>query len=334
MEYNQILNDLKNKIYAPVYFFHGENPFYVDLLTSYMEEHIIDETNIDFNRRIYYGRDVNPEELVFAARGFPMMEGYQLILVKEAQDILNFEPVEAYIQAPSPTTILVFSYKHKKLDKRKTFYKLMNKSEHVVLFEPKKIYDNQLPKWIDEWVKGMGYKIEPKATMLLSEHIGTDLSRINNELQKLTIILKPGDTITENHVDQNIGISKDFNVFELSNALGRKDAFKALRIVQYFEANPKQNPLQMIAPVLYNYFIRILLFHKNSSQNSYKLASIIGTSPNFLDDYRMAARNYPVVHISKIVAMIKELDLKSKGVGSSNAQDYGPLKELVIKLCN
>ncbi len=333
MEYQQILNNLKNKIYSPIYFFHGEEPFFIDQLISFMEKNIIPKENIDFNRIILYGRDVIPRELLLTARGFPMVPGYLLVIVKEAQDIKNYNVLEEYIKSPTPSTILAFGFKHKKFDKRKTFYKLMAKSKNVVIYESKKLYDNQLPYWIEKWVLEMGFNINPKATMLLSDHLGTDLSRINNELQKLTIFLKPGNIITVDHVDKNIGISKDFNVFELNNAIGKKDVFKALRIVQYFEANPKHGPLQLISTTLYNFFIKILLVHYNNHENKFKLASIIGVSPNFVNDYISAAHNYPANKIPQIVSMIKNIDLKSKGIGTLDANGYGPLKELIMKLC-
>ncbi len=334
MKYTEILNDLKKKIYAPVYVFHGEEPFYIDLLVQYLEDNVLDEADKAFNLIVAYGRDVVPEDLALKARGFPMSGNYLLVIVKEAQDIRNWAPVEDYIKAPSPSTILVISHKHKKLDKRKSFYKLLSKSENVVLFESNKLYDNQVPGWIESWVKQQGFLIDQKAVLLLADHLGNDLGKIANEIGKLGIILKPGEKITPELIEQNIGISKDYNIFELTNALGKKDLAKSLRIINHFEKDPKDNPLQMVIPMLYNYFIKILLVHKNKGIDKFKLASLIGVPPAFTGEYVTASRYYPLAKIPAIISDIKNLDLKTKGVLSTDSADYGSLKEFVIKLCS
>ena len=334
MNYNEILGDLKKKIYAPVYFFQGEEPFFIDQLVKYMEDNVLDETARDFDLLIAYGRDVVPADLVLSARAFPMMGGYRLIIVKEAQDIRKWEPIEEYVKSPSLSTILVFSHKHKKLDKRKSLYKLLNKSEDVVLFESNKLYDNQIPGWIESWVKQQGFLIDQKAVLLLADHLGNDLGRIANELQKLSIILKPGEKITADHIEKNIGINKDFNIFELTKAIGKKDIAKSLQIIDYFEKDPKDNPLQMVVPMLYNYFIKILLIHKNRGLNKFKMAGLIGVPPSFTEEYITASRYFPLRSIPAIISEIKNLDLKTKGVLSVNSSDYGPLKEFIIKVCS
>ncbi len=333
MDYQQILKELKSEKYVPVYFFYGEEPFYIDKLISFMEENIIDDEQADFGKTILYGRDTNIEQIIFSAREYSMFGGYKLIIVKEAQDLKTLESLEQYIKSPTPSTILVFGYKYKSLDKRKTLYKLLNKSNDSVVFESKKLYDNQLPGWIEKWVLGMGYTIEPRAVMLLADHLGNDLSRIDNELQKLTVFLKPGEKITVDIVENNIGISKEFNAFELTAALGKKDAYKAMRIVNYFEANPKQGPLQLLSPTLFNYFIKILLTHKNANLSNGDLAKVIGGAPYFVNEYRNAAKLYPLKQIPEILSMIKKLDMKSKGIDSSDSTGYGFLKELILKLC-
>ena len=334
MSYNQILSDLKKKIYAPIYFFQGDEPFYIDQLVKYIEENVLDEMAKDFNLITAYGRDVNPADLALTARGYPMSADYLLVIVKEAQDIRNWEPIEEYIKSPSPTTILVFSHKHKKLDKRKSLYKLLSKSKDVVMFESNKLYDNQIPGWIDSWVKQQGFLIEQKAVLMLADHLGNDLGRIANEIQKLSIILKPGEKITTDHIEKNIGINKDFNIFELTKALGKKDLAKSLQIVDYFEKDPKDNPMQMVVPMLYNYFIKILLIHKNKGLNKFKVAGLIGVPPTFTEEYITASRYFPLRSIPAIVSGIKNLDLKTKGVLSVNSSDYGPLKEFIIKVCS
>ncbi len=333
MEYNLILNELKKKIFHPIYFLYGEEPFFIDRLIAYMEDNILDEANAAFGRHVLYGRDVNTQNIIDLARGFPMMGDYQLIIVKEAQDLMKIENLEAYFKSPTPSTILVIGYKYKKIDKRKTFYKILTKNNDFVMFESAKLYENKIPGWIDNWVKHLGYRITPKADILLAEHLGTDLSRINNELEKLGIILKHGEVITEDHVEQHIGISKEFNIFELQKALGFRDAYKALRIVRYFKANPKQNPMVMVAPLLYSFFVKVLLYQKNSKLDKYKLASVVGVSPYFLTDYSMSAQNFSTSALHHIIGMIKILDLKNKGVDTSSAGSYGPLEEFVMRIC-
>ncbi len=298
-----------------------------------MENNIIEEEQADFGKTVVYGRDTNIERILFSAREYSMFGGYKLIIVKEAQDLKTVEPLEQYVKSPTPTTILVFAYKYKNLDKRKTLYKLLNKSNNAVVFESKKLYDNQLPAWIEKWILGMGYTIEPKAVMLLADHLGNDLSRIDNELQKLTLFLKPGEKITVDIVENNIGISKEFNAFELTAALGKKDVYKALRIVNYFEANPKQGPLPLLAPTIFNYFVKILLTHKNGNLSDNDLAKVIGGASFFVKEYRNAAKLYPLKQIPSIFSMVKELDMKSKGIDTADSTGYGFLKEIVLKLC-
>jgi DNA polymerase-3 subunit delta len=329
-----IFNALKKKIYTPVYFFFGEEPFYIDELTAYIEQHVLDETLRDLNQTVVYGLDVSALDVVDLARRFPMMADYQVVIVKEAQNITNFEPLLTYIENPSRSTLLVINYKHRKLDKRKTLYKRLSKSKEVTLFESAKVYDNKIPAWISERVKLLGFTITPKAEMMLAEFLGADLSRIANELNKLVINLTPGEQITENLVEQNIGISKDFNVFELQNALGRKDLYQALRIVQYFEANPKQNPIQMVNVLLFGYFMKILLYHQLKNKDGGTIASKLGIHRFFLGDYRTAAQNYTPDKIKSIIAGLRRVDLKSKGLGTVEGSTYGPLKEWLFEVIN
>lgn len=332
MTANEIFSALKKKIYSPVYFFYGEEPFYIDELTAYIEQHVLDEASREFNQSVVYGLDVSARDVVDLARRFPMMGNYQVVIVKEAQNIQNFDALLDYFEKPLDTTILVINYKYRKLDKRKALYKRLNKSKKVTLFESSKVYDNKIPAWIADRVRLLGHTITPKSEMMLAEYLGTDLSRIANELNKLTLSLRPGEEITEDLIEQNIGISKEFNVFELQKALGKRDAFQALRIIQYFEANPKQNPLQMVNVLLYSYFMKVLLFHqlKNESRNS--IAAKLGISPFFVGDYQAAAQNYSPAKLQSIMAGLRLLDLKSKGIGATDAASFGPLKEWVLKV--
>lgn len=329
MTFDQIIADIRNKIFSPVYFFQGEEPFFIDQLTHFIEKNALDEDVKEFNQSIVYGRDVTPKEVIDLARRFPMMGNYQLVIVKEAQSLNNIEGVEPYLKSPLNTTILVFAYKYKKLDKRKTFYKALNKSKDVVLFTSDRLRDYQVPQWIEKQIGLMGYSINPVSSALLSDYLGNDLSKINNELEKLAINLEPGSVITENEIEQNIGISKDFNVFELQNALVRKDSLKTHRIIQYFEANPKEHPLQMISVMLHNYFMKVFIYHHIKSAKQGEIAAELGVNPFFVKDYAQASKVYSLQKIKSIISNIRVLDLKSKGVDSLNANSYGPLKELI-----
>ncbi len=331
MNASDIFAALKKKIYSPVYFFYGEEPFYIDELTAYIEQNVLDESSREFNQTVVYGLDVTARDVVDLSRRFPMMGDYQVVIVKEAQNIQDFEPLLSYFENPLDSTILVINYKYKKLDKRKALYKKLSKSGKVTLFESSKVYDNKVPAWIADRVRMLGHTITPKAEMMLAEYLGTDLSRIANELNKLTINLQPGEEITAEKVEQNIGISKDFNVFELQKALAKRDAFRALRIVQYFEANPKQNPLQMVNVLLYNYFIKVLMVHQLRNESKNSMASKLGVAPFFVGDYQMAARNFSVAQLKEIISGLRQLDLKSKGIGVTDANSYGAMKEWVLK---
>lgn len=331
MTAREILQDFKNKIFQPVYFFYGEEPFYIDELTAYVEHNALDEANRDFNQQILYGRDVDAQDVVDISRRFPMMSNYQVVIVKEAQEIDHWNALENYLKKPSTTTILVINYKYKKLDKRKSFYKTLSKSKEVVVFESAKLYDDKIPGWITQRAQELNFLIKPQSALLLAEHIGNDLSRINNELSKLAISLKPGETITNDHIEEHIGISKEFNVFELNKALGTKNIFRALRIVQYFESNPKQNPLFVIIPVIYTFFVKVLLYHQFQKEDPKMLPAKLGINAFFLREYQVAAKNYSVADIKKIMVDVHDLDLKTKGLNTSDSLSYGPLKEFIMK---
>jgi DNA polymerase-3 subunit delta len=332
LTFDQIINDIKNKIFFPIYFLYGEEPFYIDQLTSYIEQNALDESVKEFNQSVVYGRDVSPKDIIDLARRFPMMGNYQLVVVKEAQDIKNIEGLEPYFNSYLESTILVINYKYKKLDRRKSFYKTLNKAKDVVLFESVRLYDNQIPGWIEKTVRLLGYQIDPVASELLSEYLGNDLSTIYNELEKLIINVKAGHNITVDDIEEHIGISKDFNVFEFQKALGTKNVLKAQRIVQHFEANPKEHPLQMITVMLHNYFMKVFLYHQLSNRSVKEIAAELGVNPFFIKDYKTAASKYSTQKIKTIISQIKTLDLKSKGVGSTDGGNYGELKELVFKI--
>ncbi|HEY9113320.1 MAG TPA: DNA polymerase III subunit delta [Bacteroidales bacterium] len=332
MDFKSILNDIKNKIFAPVYFFYGDEPFFIDQLTRYIEQNALDESVKDFNQSVVYGRDSSGRDVVDLARRFPMFGNYHLVIVKEAQDLKDIEVLEPYLEAPSASTILVISFKYKKPDGRKSVFKKLIKNPNFISFESKKLYDNQVPGWIEKAVAELHCSIQPHAVQMLADYIGNDLSRINNELDKLMISTKQGELITAEKVEDNIGISKDYNIFEFQKALVQRDALKAYRIVQYFEANPKENPLQMMTVILHNFFIKVLICNELSNLTDNKLAGEIGVSPVFVKDYRQAARIFSPVKVKSIISEIRKIDLRSKGVGTVDSNSYGTLQELVYKV--
>ena len=326
-----IITDIKNGRTKPIYFLMGEEPYYIDGISKYIEKNVLADEEKGFNQMVLYGRDVSIDEIVSNAKRFPMMAEKQVIIVKEAQDLSRtIENLVAYVNNPQPTTILVFCYKYKTLDKRKKLAKTIAKSG--VLFESKKLYDNQVPDWIKRVLAGKGFTITPKAAQMLVEFLGNDLSKVNNELEKLQLILKPGEQITPQLIEANIGISKDFNNFELQNAIGAKDIKKAFAIIQYFSQNPKNNPLVMTVALLYSFFSKLLKYH--ALANKGEAAKVLGVNPYFVKDYQTAARNYPMKKVSAIIAAIRDVDMKSKGVGASNISQGDLLKELLVKIFN
>jgi len=334
VKYEHIIRDIQNNIFSTVYFLSGEEPYYIDSITSLLEDSILDEGLKGFNQTVIYGRDVSVKEVVDLSRRYPMMGNYQVVIVKEAQYLNQIENLEQYIAAPLDTTILIIAYKYKKVDKRKTYYKKMVASKSTIVFNSEKLRDYSVPNWIESEIKARGYSISPVALLLMSEYLGNDLGKISNEIDKLVINLSEQSNITETEIEQNIGISKDYNLFELQNALSKKDQLKAHRIIQYFEANPKDHPLQMISVMLHNYFMKIFLYHNIKNKEPNKIASELGVPPFFVKDYIRASKSFSPIKIKEIISKIRTLDLKSKGVGNNNATSYGELKELVYRVMN
>ncbi len=332
-KFDEIIRDAKNKVFYPIYFLYGEEAFFIDEITNYLEQNILDEASKSFNQTTVYGRDVVARDIVDMARRFPMMGNYQVVIVKEAQAIKDIENLEIYLDNIMPSTILIINFKYKKPDKRKKFFKRLLKSDDVVFFESNRLYDNQVPRWISDTIKIMGYSINPMAAALLSEYIGNDLNNLANEIGKLIINLQDGEQISEIHIEENIGISKDFNIFELQKALTNRDALKAQRIVQHFEANPKEHPLQMLTVVLNNFFVKVYTVHHIKGGGK-EVASELGVSPYFANDYINAAKVFPAKKIERIISEIRDVDLKARGLGITDGTSYGPLKELVFNIIN
>ncbi|MGI9530413.1 DNA polymerase III subunit delta [Lutimonas sp.] len=327
----QIVDDIKSKNTKPIYFLMGEESYYIDKISDYIEHHILAEEEKGFNQMVLYGRDVTIEDIVANAKRFPMMAEKQVVIVKEAQDLSRtIEKLAAYAENPQPTTVLVICYKYKTIDKRKKLAKTV--AEIGCLFESKRLYDNQVSDWISSILKEKGFQIEPKAAHMLVEFLGTNLSKIDNELDKLAVILEPGSVITASHIEKNIGISKDFNNFELRKAIGDKELLKANQIIQYFAQNPKSNPLVMTISLLNSFFTQLLLYHGLKDKGKINVAKMLRINPYFVNEYQRAARNYPMRKVAQVIARLREADLKSKGVGASNLPQGDILKELLFKI--
>ena len=329
-EIKSIISDIKGGNLKPIYFLMGEEPYYIDKISDYIEDNVLDESEKGFNQVVMYGRDVSIDEIIASAKRYPMMAEKQVLIVKEAQDLSrSIEKIEAYAENPQPTTVLVFNYKYKKLDKRKKAYKAIAKNG--LIFESKKLYENQVSDWIRQVLNSKKFTIEPKAAQMLVEFLGTDLSKISNELEKLISVLPKETIISDIHIEENIGISKDYNNFELQKAVGGKDIVKANKIINYFSQNPKSNPLVMTISLLNNFFTQLLLFHGLKDKSKASVAKNLGVNPYFVDDYVSAARNYPMRKVSQVIGLLREADVKSKGVGANQTQG-DILKELLFKI--
>lgn len=330
-EVKQIVADIKARKFKPIYLLMGEEPYYIDRISELLEKEVLNEDEKGFNQMTLYGRDVSIDEIVGHAKRFPMMAEYQVVVIKEAQDLSRtIENLMSYVKQPQPSTILVLNYKYKTLDKRKSLYKEIKKVGLV--FDSKKLYDNQIPDWIKRVLSGQGYTITPKAAMMLSEFLGTDLSKISNELNKLQVILPKGTQITPEHIEENIGISKDYNNFELHKAIGERDENKAYRIVKYFGDNPKDNPLVLTIGFLYTYFSKLLHLHGLNDKSSRSVAAALKINPYFAGEYITASKNFPMRKVSAIVATLREFDVKSKGVGANSLSQKDLLNELLVKI--
>ena len=330
--YEEIARDLKNRIYKPVYYLMGEESYYIDRISEYIAQTVLNENEKEFNQTILYGADTDIATIINAAKRYPMMSKYQVVIVKEAQGVKNIDELSYYLQKPLESTILVLCHKHGVLDRRK---KLAAEIEKVgVLFESKKIKDAQLTGFITSYLKRKSIEIEPKASEMMAEFVGTDLSRMAGELEKLIITLPKGQKrITPEQIEQNIGISKDYNNYELRNALIIKDVFKANQIIKYFEENPKTNPLQMTLSVLFNFFSNLMLAYYAPEKSEQGIAAQLGLkSPWQSKDYLAAMRKNSGVKVMQIIGEIRYCDAKSKGVGNSSLGDGELLRELVYKI--
>jgi DNA polymerase-3 subunit delta len=332
MNFEQIISDLKNKIYKPIYFLSGEEPYFIDLITKYINDNVLTEAEKSFNQTVLYGKETEIHTVINSAKRYPMMANHQVIIVKEAQNIKNIEELIHYASAPLQSTLLVINYKYKTLDKRKKLYKAIN--EKGILFESKKLYDNEVPAWINGYLKNKKRTIDPGAGALLNEYLGNDLSKIANELNKLIITLPDGEfNITTSHIERNIGISKDYNNFELHKALTQKNILKANRIVNYFGHNAKDNPFTLTISSLYHFYSKVLTYHFITNKSDRRnVAATLKVNPFFVGDYEKAARQYNPKKTVGIISMLREYDLKSKGYNNVSTSHGELLKELVFRI--
>ena len=313
---NQLITDIKGGKIAPIYFLMGEEAYYIDVISDYIESYVLQEEEKGFNQMVLYGKEVSIQDIVSNSKRYPMMAERQVIIVKEAQNLTKtIEQLVEYANNPQPTTVLVFNYKYKTLDKRKTLYKALSKT--AVVFESKKIYEDKIPNWIQSFLKSKQISITPKAALMLTEFLGTDLSKIANELNKLEIVVGEIKEITPELIEENIGISKDFNNFELQKALGNLDHKKAYQIVYYFAQNPKQHPFVLTISVLYTYFSKLMTLHTVRDRNPSTIAKALGVNPYFVNDYIAVSRNFPMKRISGVLETLRTYDTKSKGVGAN-----------------
>ncbi len=335
-ELELIFKNIKTKEFLPIYFFHGEEAYYIDIAVKALENDVLTEDEKAFNQTVVYGKDTNYNEILSLAKQYPMMGDKQLIIVKEAQDLkFNDEEtkiLEKYVENPVESTILVFAHKHKKVDSRKKVFKTLDKAK--MLFHSEPVKDYNLAKWIDDEARNLQIKLAPGISQLLADYLGNDLSRIANELNKMKLVLKDGEVLDGKLVETHIGISKEFNVFELQKALGKKDANTAFKIAYYMGKNPKTNPIVMTIGNLYNFFSNVVLYHTVSHQSPPTIASELGINPYFVKDYAEAARLYPLKFATRIISVLREIDLKSKGLGAVNMDEGELLKEMVYKIIN
>ncbi len=329
--FEEIMSDLRNRIFKPVYFLAGEEPYYIDLITEYIADKILPEDEKSFNQMVLYADDTNIPSIIDIARRFPMMSSHQVVIIREAQSLKKIDELAIYVEKPLVSTILVFSYKYKTLDKRTRLFKILD--SHGVYFESQRLRDYQIPGWIDRYLMKKGIKTDPSASALLTEYLGTDLHKIANELDKLIITLPEGKpVITSSIIEQNIGISKDYNNFELQKAIGEKNILKANMIVRYFGDNPRENPITLSLASLFGFFSKLLLYHYLPDKSKNNVAASLKVNPFFVKDYESAAARYNVKKTVLIISLLRTFDMKSKGFGDPGTEPGDLLKELVYRI--
>ncbi len=329
--FEEIMSDLRNRIFKPVYFLAGEEPYYIDLISDYIEEKVLPEDEKSFNQMILYADDTNVASIIDIARRFPMMASHQVVIIKEAQSLKKIDDLTFYLEKPLVSTILVLSFKYKTLDKRTKLYKLLD--SQGLYFESPRLRDYQIPGWIDRYLMRKGIKTDPNASAMLTEYLGTDLHKIANELDKLIITLPAGKpVITSALIEQNIGISKDYNNFELQKAIGDRNILKTNMIVRHFADNPKDNPIIPIIASIFGFFSKLLVYHYLPDKSKNNVASVLKVNPYFVKDYETAALKYNVSKTVRAISLLRAFDMKSKGYEDNGTDPGELLKELTYRL--
>jgi DNA polymerase-3 subunit delta len=335
MSAEKIISDWKKGTFKPVYWLEGEEPFYIDQVMNFAEKHVLSDAEAGFNLTVFYGKDADWASVINACRRYPMFAEKQLVLLKEAQHMKEIEKLEGYIDNPLKSTVFIVGYKEKKVDGRSKFAKLLkDKGE---LFTTKKLWDNELPAWINSLAASRGYQMSSKAAMLLVDHIGNDLSRISNEIEKVIINLAERRQITEDDIEKFVGISKEYNALELEHALTQRNLTRCLQIIQYFESNPKALPMQLLLPTLYSFFSKAYLVFGAGTNNENELAKYLGYNSaygSYVKDIIACARNFRQKGVEQAILLLHEYNLRSIGIGSSNVSSAGLLKEMVVKMIN
>lgn len=329
--YEQLISDLKNKVYKPVYFLFGDEPYYIDQICSFISSHVLSEAEQSFNQTILYGKDSEAGQVSDLARRFPMMASHQVVILKEAQEMKSFSDLLGYVEKPQPSTLLVISYKYKKPDKRQKIFKTLEKQ--AVCYESKKLYENQVPGWIAGYASNQKYRMEPKAAAMLAEFLGSDLSKIVNEVEKLMVAIgDKNQPITPALVEKHIGFSKDFNQFELQDALGKRDVVKANRIIKHFSENEKKYPFPLTIISLYYFFSRLLLLHYTKDKSRQNLAATLKVNPFFVKDYEAASKRYSAARLVEIISLLRVYDMRSKGYEGNTTPGGELTRELIFKI--
>jgi DNA polymerase-3 subunit delta len=331
VSYDQVMSDLRRSAYKPIYLLMGEEAYYIDKISDFIQANVLDESQREFDLTVVYGKDTDMVNIVNAAKRYPMMSPYQVVIVKEAQLIKNWESLQFYINNPLKSTILVFDYKYGTPDKRKKW--VQDISKIGVVFESDKLRDYEMSAWINSYARSKNVTIDEKTIGMLTEFLGTDLSKVANELDKLLLTMPTNSNrITPEHVEKNIGISKDFNVFELQAALIEKKTLKANRIIRYFADNKKNNPMVMVLPQLFNLFSNLMIYHYLSDKSQGTVASELKINPYFVKQYEQAAKNYGAWKTMNIISWIRETDARGKGVESNAVNEVDLMKELIFKI--
>ena len=335
MEFRQIIQDIKKGNFQSVYFLHGQESYFIDQIADAIEANALTEAEKSFNLSILYGKEIEPQSVIDSARRYPMMAQRQVVILREAQEMQNLAALDKYIQQPLESTVLVICYKHKKHRLTGAFGKLVKAK--ALVFEAKRVYDNKMPAWITQYLESKKYTVDPEAARLVAEYLGTKLSNVTNELDKLCLNLEPGSRIHTAEIEEHIGISREYNVFELQKALGLRDTGKAFRITQYFAGNPKKHPLVMVIGALYNYFSKLYILQGMRAAGKSEqeiLRALKLNSAYFIKEYNQAAREYPKAVLERIIQLLAVYDMKSKGVdfNATTSDDAALYQELIWKI--